>query len=216
MKIKHFVYFAQYVFSIATFVTKFIIRHFKFIADQTKMNQDEEQLPEENENFPELNENEFEDITDNSDDNLLEPMEEDDDSENFYKQELIEEIADMRQMFKQQYCDKTPKYSFKPLQLVRCHYKHRNLFSYPIARSGHRIIASESHLYSLGGYNPNRPDDCMLFQELWAYNFATSRWKLLLHGANSDMPTELASNALVIYNNVLIVSKLFHNTIIFL
>uniref|UniRef100_A0A1I8P483 Uncharacterized protein n=1 Tax=Stomoxys calcitrans TaxID=35570 RepID=A0A1I8P483_STOCA len=106
-----------------------------------------------------------------------------------------------------------PNYSFKPLRLIRCQYKSRHdVGEFPIARSGHRIIASESHLYSLGGYNPKRTpnntqrDACMLFQELWAYNFATSRWKLLLDAENSAMPRELASNALVIYNNVLIVS----------
>ncbi|XP_059226065.1 kelch domain-containing protein 10 homolog isoform X2 [Stomoxys calcitrans] len=104
-----------------------------------------------------------------------------------------------------------PNYSFKPLRLIRCQYKSRHdVGEFPIARSGHRIIASESHLYSLGGYNPKRTpnntqrDACMLFQELWAYNFATSRWKLLLDAENSAMPRELASNALVIYNNVLI------------
>ncbi|XP_005190212.1 kelch domain-containing protein 10 homolog isoform X2 [Musca domestica] len=102
-------------------------------------------------------------------------------------------------------------YSFQPLRLIPCQYKaHHDAGEFPIARSGHRIIASESHLYSLGGYNPNRTpnvtrfDACMLFQELWAFNFATGRWKLLLNAENSEMPRELASNALVIYNNVLI------------
>lgn len=110
-----------------------------------------------------------------------------------------------------------PTYSFQPLRLIRCQYKSRHdIGEFPIARSGHRIIASESHLYSLGGYNPNRTPNvtrrgaCMLFQELWAFNFATSRWKLLLDPDNSDMPRELASNALVIYNNVLIVSTNIH------
>ncbi|XP_073845762.1 scruin like at the midline isoform X1 [Musca autumnalis] len=102
-------------------------------------------------------------------------------------------------------------YSFQPFRLIRCQYKaNHDAGEFPIARSGHRIIASESHLYSLGGYNPNRTpnvtrfDACMLFQELWAFNFATGRWKLLLNADNSEMPRELASNALVIYNNVLI------------
>lgn len=108
---------------------------------------------------------------------------------------------------------KKPAYSFQPLRLIQCFYKNRHdSCTYPIARSGHRIIASESNLYSLGGYNPKsrtnamRRGACMLFQELWAYNFATNRWKLLQNADNSDMPRELASNALAIYNNVLIVS----------
>lgn len=105
------------------------------------------------------------------------------------------------------------RYSFKPLRLIRCRYKtDQNVLQIPMARSGHRIIASDSHLYSLGGYNPDsnpiitRRDACILFQELWAFNFATSSWKLLLDADNSEMPRELASNALAIYNNVLIVS----------
>uniref|UniRef100_A0A1B0FDL9 Kelch domain-containing protein 10 homolog n=1 Tax=Glossina morsitans morsitans TaxID=37546 RepID=A0A1B0FDL9_GLOMM len=108
-------------------------------------------------------------------------------------------------------CKTQPTYTFTPHRLLKCNYKAVCEFGeYPTARSGHRIIASESTLYSLGGYNPSRVpnvlrrDGCMLFQELWAYNFATNRWKLLLHADNSDMPRELASNALVLYNNVLI------------
>ncbi|XP_075166906.1 scruin like at the midline isoform X2 [Haematobia irritans] len=117
----------------------------------------------------------------------------------------------IRQMLNRYRQQSKRTYSFKPLRLMRCQYKSRHeAGEFPIARSGHRIIASESHLYSLGGYNPNRTpnssqqDACMLFQELWAFNFATSRWKLLLDAENSEMPRELASNALVIYNNVLI------------
>lgn len=121
----------------------------------------------------------------------------------------------MHKMFMKRHQNlKKPLYSFQPLRLIQCNYKNRNeSFEYPIARSGHRIIASESHLYSLGGYNPKslttemQLEACMLFQELWSYNFACSKWKLIQSGENSYMPRELASNALVIYNNVLIVSN---------
>lgn len=108
---------------------------------------------------------------------------------------------------------KMPAYAFRPLRLLKCLYKSRHdQKSYPIARSGHQITASESHLYSLGGYNPNNrtsavhQESNLLFRELWSFNFASNRWKLIQNATNSDMPRELASNALVIHNNVLIVS----------
>lgn len=107
-----------------------------------------------------------------------------------------------------------PIYTFQPARLIKCQFKEKHSAGgFPLARSGHRIIASKSHLYSLGGYNPRsaliaaRRGRCLLFQELWSYNFATNRWKLELNADNaSNMPTELASNALAIHNNVLIVS----------
>lgn len=107
-----------------------------------------------------------------------------------------------------------PHYAFQPLRLVKCQYRDKHFpGGFPLARSGHRIIASNSHLYSLGGYNPrsalvaSRRGRCLLFQELWSFNFATSTWKLELNADNaSNMPVELASNALTIHNNVLIVS----------
>ncbi|BFG03244.1 kelch domain-containing protein 10 homolog [Drosophila madeirensis] len=104
------------------------------------------------------------------------------------------------------------QYSFQPLRLVKCAYKDKHCAGgFPLARSGHRIIASNSHLYSLGGYNPRsavnaaRRGRCLLFQELWSYNFATNLWRLELNAENADnLPVELASNALTIHNNVLI------------
>ncbi|KAH8348912.1 hypothetical protein KR084_012428 [Drosophila pseudotakahashii] len=105
-----------------------------------------------------------------------------------------------------------PAYAFQPLRLVKCQYRDKHIpGGFPLARSGHRIIASNSHLYSLGGYNPrsamsaSRHGRCLLFQELWSYNFATRTWRLELNADNaSNMPVELASNALTIHNNVLI------------
>lgn len=108
-----------------------------------------------------------------------------------------------------------PIYTFKPQRLMKCNYK-KNCAprDYPFARSGHRVVASESHLYTLGGYNPSNSNAAihgsgMLFQELWRFNLATKRW-VLLHNpsTNRNMPGELASNALIISNNLLIVSKI--------
>ncbi|XP_030558605.1 kelch domain-containing protein 10 homolog [Drosophila novamexicana] len=105
-----------------------------------------------------------------------------------------------------------PMYSFQPARLIKCQFKDKHCIGgFPLGRSGHRIIASKSHLYSLGGYNPRsaltaaRRGRCLLFQELWSYNFATNHWSLELNADNaSNMPTELASNALAIHNDVLI------------
>ncbi|XP_033153670.1 kelch domain-containing protein 10 homolog [Drosophila mauritiana] len=111
-----------------------------------------------------------------------------------------------------QVASQLPMYAFQPLRLVKCQYRDKNIpGGFPLARSGHRIIASNSHLYSLGGYNPrsamsaSRHGRCLLFQELWSYNFATRTWRLELNAGNAaNMPVELASNALTIHNNVLI------------
>lgn len=104
-----------------------------------------------------------------------------------------------------------PIYAFKPQRLMKCNYKkHCAPRDYPFARSGHRVVASDSHLYTLGGYNPSNSNTTihgsgMLFQELWRFNLATKRW-VLLHNpsTNRNMPGELASNALIISNNLLI------------
>lgn len=102
-------------------------------------------------------------------------------------------------------------YIFQPLKLIRVPYKYWCVpGDFPSARSGHRVVATDSNLYSLGGYNPNRAPlrrtACKLYQELWSYNFATKRWALVMHPDNCNMPLEQASNALTVYNNVLIVS----------
>lgn len=102
-------------------------------------------------------------------------------------------------------------YAFQPFKLIKCPFKFWcELGDFPTARSGHRVVATESHLYSLGGYNPHRAPirnvSSKIYQELWSYNFATMRWELLLHPKNCTMPLELASAALIKYNNVLIVS----------
>lgn len=102
-------------------------------------------------------------------------------------------------------------YSFQPLKLIKVQYKYWcSSGEFPTARSGHRVVATNSHLYSLGGYNPHRTPlrrlTYKLYQELWSYNFATKRWKLVLHPDNCNMPLEQASIALISHNNLLIVS----------
>ncbi|XP_055838665.1 kelch domain-containing protein 10 homolog [Episyrphus balteatus] len=102
------------------------------------------------------------------------------------------------------------EYVFKAYDLVKINYKLQKSEEFPVSRSGHRIIASDGHLYSLGGYNPRsaraaaRHGRCLLFQELWSYNFATKKWNLLMDSQTRNMPQELASNALAIHNNLLI------------
>lgn len=107
-------------------------------------------------------------------------------------------------------------YVFRPYTLMKLDYKlHKRASEYPTARSGHRVIATESNLYSLGGYNPRtaltaaRRGLCLLFQELWCFNFATNKWKLHMSPNLGEMPRELASVALALHNNILIVSIFF-------
>ncbi|XP_023026034.2 scruin like at the midline isoform X1 [Leptinotarsa decemlineata] len=86
----------------------------------------------------------------------------------------------------------------------------------PVPRSGHRIGADSSNFYSFGGYNPlvrgeveqNDDDDFWvqsfpLFQELWKFNFASKRWTRFRN--SESLPMELASNALILHGNILMV-----------
>ncbi|XP_057667494.1 kelch domain-containing protein 10 homolog isoform X1 [Diorhabda carinulata] len=86
----------------------------------------------------------------------------------------------------------------------------------PLPRSGHRIDADSSNFYSFGGYNPLSRDDQVremeddvwvhsfpLFQELWKFNFATREWTRYKN--SYTLPMELASNAMILHGNVLMV-----------
>lgn len=83
----------------------------------------------------------------------------------------------------------------------------------PYPRSGHRIGADSSSLYSFGGYNPWMRNDLEedhddneyypLFQELWKFNFASKLW--IKYPNSHSLPNELASSALVLHGNVLMV-----------
>ncbi|XP_071082314.1 kelch domain-containing protein 10-like [Haliotis cracherodii] len=81
--------------------------------------------------------------------------------------------------------------------------------SIPVARSGHRIVVTDSDLYSLGGYNPKYWDVenteetyFPLFKELWQFNFVSRKWRKL--NTTGHMPLELASHAAVRDNNKLL------------
>lgn len=66
----------------------------------------------------------------------------------------------------------------------------------------------------LTGFNPDvqnsrDPRTQYLFQELWKFNIMTQRWsKVFSANADADrMPVELASNAIVMKDDMLVVSR---------
>jgi hypothetical protein len=104
-------------------------------------------------------------------------------------------------------------YRFKPLVIIK--HKAKSL-ECPKARSGHRIACDHRYLYSYGGFNPCVPDtdpdmrddqtwvaSKPLFKELWRYNFMNEQWKRL--PGQESMPNELASNAMILCGNTLMV-----------
>lgn len=105
-------------------------------------------------------------------------------------------------------------YKFKPFVFT----KHkRNSIEYPKARSGHRIVCDHKYLYSYGGFNPDfffDDDSDMendqawisskpLFKEIWKFNLVTQQWQRL--PGQDNMPNELASNAVILRGNTLMV-----------
>lgn len=110
-------------------------------------------------------------------------------------------------------------YTFRPYELVKVNYKcYNGLFdkginSYPRPRSGHRIVCNDSDLYCFGGFNPNVGSTSgrnagrtlYLFQELWKFDLFTKKWNLVYAPTIEGMPEELASNAVILKNNMLIV-----------
>jgi len=103
-------------------------------------------------------------------------------------------------------------YVFKPFVFEKC-FPREQTYSSPRAspkpRSGHRIVCDENNLYSFGGYNPSgspNEDDAWppkLFRELWKYNFASKKWTNV--PIQMSLPTELASNAVVLSGGLLMV-----------
>lgn len=75
----------------------------------------------------------------------------------------------------------------------------------PEPRSGHRSVCDDANLYSFGGYSKTNSMisgvQHNLYEELWCFNFAESRWKLL--PTTGDAPKELASHCAVLYGNYL-------------
>lgn len=108
----------------------------------------------------------------------------------------------------------------KPMYNFRLHSYKKVLHSVrseriPVARSGHRIVCDGSNFYSFGGYNPvsnsysgDEDDEISqaffpLFRELWRFNFATLKWSL--YKIRNNLPVELASNAVILLGNQLLV-----------
>ncbi|KAK9873140.1 hypothetical protein WA026_021375 [Henosepilachna vigintioctopunctata] len=110
--------------------------------------------------------------------------------------------------------EKFKEYKFQP-------YKYEEIVpnktsKIPQPRSGHRIAADSVNFYSFGGYNPllmqndanneeNRHliDSYPLFQELWKFNFASKSWSR--YPNSLSLPVELASNAVLLHRNLLMV-----------
>ncbi|XP_033184557.1 scruin like at the midline isoform X1 [Bombus vancouverensis nearcticus] len=104
-------------------------------------------------------------------------------------------------------------YTFKPFVFI----KHEaQSIERPKARSGHRIVCDHKNLYSYGGFNPCIPDtdpdmqndqtwisSKPLFKEVWKFNLVTQQWKRL--PGQNNMPNELASNAVILRGNALMV-----------
>ncbi|CAK9810168.1 Kelch domain-containing protein 10 homolog [Anthophora plagiata] len=104
-------------------------------------------------------------------------------------------------------------YTFKPFVFTKNEAQSEKR---PKARSGHRIVCDRKNLYSYGGFNPcildNDPDmindrvwrsSKPLFKEIWKFNLVTQQWKLL--PGQDNMPNELASNAVILRGNDLMV-----------
>lgn len=87
----------------------------------------------------------------------------------------------------------------------------------PIPRSGHRIVSDESYIYSFGGYNPEHQsqrrradnneaiENHCLFKEMWKFHIDKREWRCLL-SCRPEMPTQVASNAMLILGNTIFVS----------
>ncbi|KAK9497400.1 hypothetical protein O3M35_004727 [Rhynocoris fuscipes] len=103
-------------------------------------------------------------------------------------------------------------YSFKPFVFVKLKCDGN---VWPKARSGHRIVCNKNNIYSYGGYNPdlmttvsdfnldeNWAESKPLFREVWKFNMARSEWSKV---RASNIPYVLASNAVVLQGNVLMV-----------
>lgn len=105
------------------------------------------------------------------------------------------------------------EYCFRPFEVRRIKRLSGLKKSRPFPRSGHRIVCNDSALYCFGGFNPNMAvvnndddDASSLFQELWKYDLIRNEWTLLMDPSN-DLPQELASNAMILHDDVLIVSR---------
>lgn len=137
-------------------------------------------------------------------------------------------------------------YTFRPFELQSCDYKSytkqtsvgRGINFIPKPRSGHRVAANESELFSFGGrthsnslivfYNKffpmlhqilnidhsllgfNPETDANLFQELLKFNFLTQKWSKVFSAGTAKMPRESVSNALTLKDNCLVVCTIYY------
>lgn len=107
--------------------------------------------------------------------------------------------------------DEEPNYVFQPFKCIEIKCTTKN---WPRPRSGHRVACDDVNLYCFGGYNPNSqsetdqdnvPDTELspLFREFWSFCFATQKWRL--HNLQDSIPEELASNAMLMTGNVIMI-----------
>lgn len=101
----------------------------------------------------------------------------------------------------------------RPYELQKVQYRKPEVTSYPRPRSGHRIAASDRAIYLFGGFNPNVGNleenevaNCM-FKELWRFDLFSKVWTLIL-SEKSNLPVELASHAMHLYGDYLMVRDL--------
>jgi hypothetical protein len=127
--------------------------------------------------------------------------------------------------------DPTMTYNFRPFELCKVKYTKKAMIDpanpttsstiYPKARSGHRTVCTNTSLYCFGGFNPTRSGrnadeeenlNC-LFSELWRFDLISKKWSLVLGSKNefyeNTIPRELASNAMTMLGNTLMVSRFF-------
>lgn len=102
----------------------------------------------------------------------------------------------------------------RPYELQKVQYRRPEVTTYPRPRSGHRIAASDKAIYLFGGFNPNVGNleenevaNCM-FKELWKFDLFSKAWSLILSD-KSNLPVELASHAMFLYGDYLMVSALW-------
>lgn len=137
----------------------------------------------------------------------------------------VEDVLDRTRTRERKMAKRRFVYEFRPFEVCGIDYRNAPGTSemgparkYPNARSGHRIVCNDSAIYVFGGFNPNisqpRPGNnedngtSCLFQELWKYDTIRMQWTLLLD-ANNDLPLELASNAMLLCGDTIMVGFIF-------
>lgn len=99
------------------------------------------------------------------------------------------------------------EFIFRPFKLVKINInsdKNGNIV--PAPRSGHRIVCNDGNMLCFGGFNPDyhRQGRQFLFHELWKFNKYREQWSLVLD-SQSEMPRQLASNAVILEGDMMMV-----------